>query len=168
MKTKRLLLLCLTGAFLTAGWIVPVSAQEMDEDDDRPAVRQRGSVQRGEGGRPQRGRPAETRAENAQSETVAPLTADEIRTLRQMIAAFQARQGGPAAQAGERPAGRPARPGGGDEAGPPQGRGMSPEMRQRMLERFDTDGDGVLSPEERRVARETMQRERQERTTEGQ
>jgi hypothetical protein len=35
--------------------------------------------------------------------------------------------------------------------------------REEMLRRFDADGDGVLSEEERATARETLRRERMER-----
>ncbi len=165
MKTNKLLIFCLTGAFFAAGWLGTASAQEMDDDEAQPTVRQRGNVQRGEGARPQgRQRPVEAaRPESAKSEAVQPLTAAEIQILRQIIADYRNSQSGQGAAAKAAPE---RQRGPGDAAAAPQGpqgRGMSPEMRERMLERFDTDGDGVLSPEERRVARETMQRERQQR-----
>lgn len=38
--------------------------------------------------------------------------------------------------------------------------GRGPEFRQRMIEEFDADGDGVLSEEERQTVRETMRERR--------
>lgn len=170
-----MLLLCVTGALVAAGAMLPTFAQNNDNADTPPAVRQRGNppAPRGEGGRPQRPRNADSQATNAASDEVAPLTAEEIRVLRQMIVEYKARQEaqGPRGQGqgprGDRPGGRPQRgePG---EAGPPQRRAVTPEDRQRMLERFDTDGDGQLSQEERRAARETMQQERQQGPRQGQ
>lgn len=42
------------------------------------------------------------------------------------------------------------------EPGERQGKNRNPERRARMLEEFDTDGDGKLSEGERATARETM------------
>lgn len=41
---------------------------------------------------------------------------------------------------------------------PPQERPRDGEQRQRMIEKFDTDGDGKLNEEERHAAREARQR----------
>lgn len=51
------------------------------------------------------------------------------------------------------------RPGGGGPGmrnGPPRERPLPPEVRAQIRRNFDADGDGVLSPEERQKARETM------------
>lgn len=42
------------------------------------------------------------------------------------------------------------------------------EMRQRMIEEFDADGDGQLNDEERQTARETMRERRGDRPGRGQ
>jgi Ca2+-binding EF-hand superfamily protein len=61
--------------------------------------------------------------------------------------------------------GQPGRPGGrGIEAGPRgEGRLAPPEARERMLERFDADGNGELSETEREAARETIRTEHADR-----
>lgn len=61
--------------------------------------------------------------------------------------------------------GQPGRPGGrGLEAGPRhEGRNPPPEARERMIERFDADGDGELNEAERNAARETVKAEHAER-----
>ena len=41
------------------------------------------------------------------------------------------------------------------------GKQMSPEMRQKMLEKYDADGDGKLSDEERATAKAEMQGKRE-------
>ena len=46
-------------------------------------------------------------------------------------------------------------------------RGPNPEMRQKMIEKFDKDGDGKLNEEERAAAREFMQERRARRDGEG-
>ena len=50
-----------------------------------------------------------------------------------------------------------AQPEGGDAD---QSRQRNPEMRQKMIEEFDADGDGKLNDEERQEARETMRQRR--------
>lgn len=50
--------------------------------------------------------------------------------------------------------------------GPRRAMGTKPQRRQQMLERFDADGDGKLSDEERATARETLKAEAQERRDE--
>jgi Ca2+-binding EF-hand superfamily protein len=59
---------------------------------------------------------------------------------------------------GGRPGG-PGGPGGGKPGGGggPGGGMMSPEMRQQMLQKFDTNGNGQLDPEERQAAQQFMQ-----------
>lgn len=47
-------------------------------------------------------------------------------------------------------------------AAPGDGGGKQPEVRQKMLQRFDKNGNGQLDPDEREAAREAMQKRREQ------
>ena len=54
-----------------------------------------------------------------------------------------------------------------EEGKPGAGKGRGAEFRQKMLEKFDKNGDGKLDADEKKAAREEFQKKMQDRIGEG-